>query len=275
MAYRHTCKTYRKSDLSKESTRNYLIAYNVIDENNTILSKEDFDSAVTFLTEEAKKKFPFVSTQLVSEMDGKAIFQLDVFHQIDASKGIRYNENRYLFSDPGTPEEPSEIDLLAKELIDIKNKNAEQESKDEVVLGSVADEILTPTIKPGVPELFESNPELASISTPEQYSQYLDLIFSNSKVEEIDDSLYNSVLNQLEQENIIEKDCNGVGKLKAEKGLQTNFTKGGKWKIYEIFEGKSHKQGGIDINIKNNQISFTNKNGSIKAKYGLVISKDN
>lgn len=118
------------------------------------------------------------------------------------------------------------------------------------------------------------NPELASISTPEQYSQYLDTILPDSKVEEIDNSLYISVLNQLEQENIIEKDCTGGGKLKAEKGLQTNFTRGGKWKIYEIFEGKSHKQGGIEINIKNNQINFTNKNGSIKAKYGLVISKD-
>ena len=64
------------------------------------------------------------------------------------------------------------------------------------------------------------------------------------------------------------------GKPCAEVGLKNaNFTKGGKWKVYEIFEGKSHKQGGIDINIKNNQISFTNKNGSIKAKYGLVVPK--
>lgn len=63
---------------------------------------------------------------------------------------------------------------------------------------------------------------------------------------------------------------------KAKDGMKTTkFTKGSEWEIYEIFEGKSHKQGGIDINIKNNQISFTNKNGSIKAKYGLVISKDN
>lgn len=106
------------------------------------------------------------------------------------------------------------------------------------------------------------------------YSQYLDTIFPDSKVSEIDNSLYNSVLNQLEQENKIEKDCTG-GKLKAKDGIRGKFTKGGKWKIYEIFEGKSHKQGGIDINIKNNQISFTNKNGSIKAKYGLVISKEN
>ncbi len=81
------------------------------------------------------------------------------------------------------------------------------------------------------------------------------------------------IITQLEKDGLLEIDCKG--KLKAEKGLATSFTKGGKWEIYEIFEGKSHKQGGIDINIKNNQISFTNKNGSIKAKYGLVISKDN
>lgn len=83
----------------------------------------------------------------------------------------------------------------------------------------------------------------------------------------------NQKLQELINNKEIEENCKG--NLKAEKGLATSFTKGGKWKVYEIFEGKSHKQGGIDINIKNNQISFTNKNGSIKAKYGLVIPKDN
>lgn len=92
-------------------------------------------------------------------------------------------------------------------------------------------------------------------------------------VTEVQESDVEAKVKELEKEGLLEIDCKG--KLKAEKGLQTNFTKGGKWKIYEIFEGKSHKQGGIDINIKNNQISFTNKNGSIKAKYGLVISKEN
>lgn len=131
-----------------------------------------------------------------------------------------------------------------------------------------------PQVKEGVEFIFEQNPELASIGTQEQYSQYLDTILPDSKVEEIDNSLYISVLNQLEQENIIEKDCTGGGKLKAKDGISGKFTKGSQWEIYEIFEGKSHKQGGIEINIKNNQINFTNKNGSIKAKYGLVISKD-
>ena len=111
-----------------------------------------------------------------------------------------------------------------------------------------------------IQEVFKSNRELANAV----YSKLL----TNPGISA------ENLLSLLEKENIVEKDCSG-GKLKAEKGLATSFTKGGKWKIYEIFEGKSHKQGGIDINIKNNQISFTNKNGSIKAKYGLVISKDN
>jgi hypothetical protein len=38
------------------------------------------------------------------------------------------------------------------------------------------------SIKPGVPELFESNPELANIGTQEQYSQYLDTIFPKNEI---------------------------------------------------------------------------------------------
>lgn len=41
------------------------------------------------------------------------------------------------------------------------------------------------TVKPGVSGLFESNPELASIGTQEQYSQYLNTIFPDSKVKDI------------------------------------------------------------------------------------------
>lgn len=41
------------------------------------------------------------------------------------------------------------------------------------------------TIKKGVSELFESNSELAKIGTIQQYSQYLDSIFPNSKVKDI------------------------------------------------------------------------------------------
>jgi hypothetical protein len=40
-------------------------------------------------------------------------------------------------------------------------------------------------VKPGVQELFNSNPELASIGTAEQYSTYLDSVFPDSKVKEV------------------------------------------------------------------------------------------
>ena len=40
-------------------------------------------------------------------------------------------------------------------------------------------------VKPGVLELFDSNSELDNIGTPEQYSQYLNTIFPNSKVKDI------------------------------------------------------------------------------------------
>jgi hypothetical protein len=42
-----------------------------------------------------------------------------------------------------------------------------------------------PSVKPGVEELFDSNPELANIGTQEQYSQYLNSIFPDSKVKDI------------------------------------------------------------------------------------------
>lgn len=41
------------------------------------------------------------------------------------------------------------------------------------------------SVKPGVTELFQSNPELANIGTQQQYSQYLDTIFPDSKVKDI------------------------------------------------------------------------------------------
>jgi hypothetical protein len=41
------------------------------------------------------------------------------------------------------------------------------------------------TIKEGVEELFTSNPQLASVGTPQQYSAYLDTIFPDSKVKDI------------------------------------------------------------------------------------------
>lgn len=49
----------------------------------------------------------------------------------------------------------------------------------------VEQQVQETTIKPGVSELFRTNPELSKIGTQEQYSQYLDTIFPDSKVKDI------------------------------------------------------------------------------------------
>ena len=55
-------------------------------------------------------------------------------------------------------------------------------------LGDIINQATTQSstsVKEGAAELFESNPELAKIGTPAQYSAYLDTIFPNSKVKDI------------------------------------------------------------------------------------------
>ena len=57
-------------------------------------------------------------------------------------------------------------------------------------------------VKPGVQELFDSNSELAQIGTPEQYSQYLDSIFPDSKVKDIVYHVgYNNIEKFIKREN--------------------------------------------------------------------------
>jgi len=46
-------------------------------------------------------------------------------------------------------------------------------------------EVVAPEVKPGVQEVFDSNPELAAIGTPEQYSAYLDNVFPDSQVKDV------------------------------------------------------------------------------------------
>ncbi|HBA36657.1 TPA: hypothetical protein DCZ15_02160 [Candidatus Falkowbacteria bacterium] len=53
-----------------------------------------------------------------------------------------------------------------------------------------------PQIKEGVDFAFEQNPELAEIGTKEQYSEYLDTIFPDSKVRDI---VYHASSNKIEK----------------------------------------------------------------------------
>lgn len=73
----------------------------------------------------------------------------------------------------------------AAKKIQIDKEELGIDEQGESNLDLLANEQVSPDIKPGVDELFEQNPELTKIGTPEQYSQYLNTIFPDSKVKEI------------------------------------------------------------------------------------------
>ena len=92
-------------------------------------------------------------------------------------------------------------------------------------------------------------------------------------ITEVQESDVEAKIRELEKEGLLEIDCKG--KLKAEKGLQTNFTKGGKWKLIKDLKGyPTHKEGGIDLTIGKNGVSIKNGNTEFIAKHGLVIPKN-
>jgi hypothetical protein len=71
----------------------------------------------------------------------------------------------------------------------------------------------------------------------------------------------------LEEDEVIEK-C-PPGYVKAEHGMQMGLRKGGKWEIVHEFKGKSHKEGGIDIEIAGGKISYGGDGGKKLAKGGF------
>jgi hypothetical protein len=66
-----------------------------------------------------------------------------------------------------------------------EDKLPNTDSNGEPTINMLFPEIADTGVKPGVSELFESNPELANVGTQEQYSAYLDQVFPDSKVKDI------------------------------------------------------------------------------------------
>jgi hypothetical protein len=121
------------------------------------------------------------------------------------------------------------------------------------------DEDLLPMVtevKPGVEELFNNNPELASIGTPAQYSAYLDSIFPDSKVKDI---VYHGSpnANKIKEEGFKNKQERDKGYI----GDGYYFTKDFSWQSYTgDISGVSKdisKRVSIILNAKNPQLINT------------------
>jgi len=85
-----------------------------------------------------------------------------------------------------------------------------------------------------------------------------------------------SILSSLENEGEeVKNNCKGKSSKKAEKGFKTTLKSGGNWKVLKDLKGfPSHSNGGVDLKVMGGKISFTGKNGTIEAKYGMFIPKD-
>jgi len=93
--------------------------------------------------------------------------------------------------------------------------------------------------KPGVEELFNENPELGSIGTPQQYSAYLDTIFPNSKIEYRGDSpnltefFYSEPSEAKKKQGIAHKIGPGVY-TSPDLNKADNFAKDNKGQVYTV-----------------------------------------
>lgn len=176
--------------------------------------KEDValvEEMVHIATAILEQKNPQLVTQMISKIDRFAIYKrtLDEYknnpaYQLPNGKpNIRKIKKEavdkliselIIFNNQGTTEFPELMDETNRSIIRTffekildwfrgmyKSANIDifQEAAGRIMVGE------TQLVKPGVMELFESNPELASIGTPEQYSEYLDTIFPESKVKDI------------------------------------------------------------------------------------------
>jgi len=107
------------------------------------------------------------------------------------------------------------------------------------------------------------------------YSQYLESLNkpNTNPILQGNQTNIEEIITHLEKDKLLEIDCKG--KLKAEKGLATSFTKGGKWKVIKDLKGyPTHKEGGVDLTIGKDGVSIKNGNTQFTAKHGLVIPKN-
>ena len=212
----------------------------------TILSNEDYDLDVSI-----SQKFSLYINELVDDVTNTFS---DYITYTDSEGNIYTKENldikeytknlfhTYLKNNPnGNITEFKLYIASIKKLIDEKGKILTKELID--LLNNNED------IKPGVSELFESNPTLANA---------------------VYEALGLNIINESEITYTDEE-----GNPCAKMGL-TNTVKGTDWKIVKDFKGKpKHSNGGVDITISDKGVTIRRGGKDIKAKYGLLIINNN
>jgi hypothetical protein len=180
--YRDLFQNENLSDMEKikfyiDLCKFYPVSYDSPNEMNPELLKvqalEEFTDYVNKLSNILKKK-PFLKKKIANNFIPTIGFSDDDEKNVEAIKQHFSNKNKdFKVKDNGrvlvfnTKNLPESVERLIKTKI-LKIINEQNN-----------------TVKDGVMEVFQNNPELAELGTPEQYSEYLDTIFPNSKFKQI------------------------------------------------------------------------------------------
>ena len=138
---------------SQAGLKNLLVKKGIVDTYYNVLDLGRFRSEVTQWSNYANSQYGITERLFFDEQNGtKAVPNERAFQIIDYKKGVKYPDNEWVGTDAREPVE------ILKEV---------------------------PVIKDGVDFVFEQHPQLSSIGTQEEYSQYLNTIFPESGMKDI------------------------------------------------------------------------------------------
>lgn len=167
---------------SKINSINDLRDKSIIDENNVIIDMDAFNIYNDRLSEFAKTRYG------VFDAIGSKFFAVQS-RETKLLRGSTYyrdniKKSYYIVPNDGLFNAIQEITI--REEIEAELNDELRDEKYGIEYGDEEIPLFMRTnIKPGVSELFISNPDLASIGTQQEYSDYLNTIFPNSKVKDI------------------------------------------------------------------------------------------
>ena len=216
-----------------------------------VVHYHDFDSNNTVYMKQAMRRITATTIQM-SRLDFALFKKMNLaIWNINYKDGMTYGQTFEKFRNG---DNTIDFDKVVEDAVEMLSKN--QALKSEIVMQAIDPS----AIKTGLTAVYRLD----------------EIVDSNGDL--IEDMSEETIMKMIESGEIEYTDEEGKPciSFKAEDGArESKFTKGGKWEIVEDLTGyPSHKDGGVDISIGNDGVSFINsKNVSVKAANGLLLPK--
>jgi len=260
-----------KFDLSKggysdvvSRLKSRLITLGIINKNMMIQDEAMFNKLQESWTNQAEKLYSLEGIpKVMINIDGVVKFRDTIFHEIDFENGVVTPENKYVAEKVQLKEAGISDINIQRYFSDYFNKprTYEDGSKSEPLNVEFTPVSFIDFINKRQGIKLDGN----AFNTTAEYTDEINrLALQPDEV----------IVEQMSDEEIEELNMTcGLKLAKAANGANFGFKPGGKWEVIKDFKGPSHAQGGIDIKVDSKGVKIINKNGLVKAEYGMVIPK--